>query len=91
MRDSRWFAVIVGIMLVCSVAWAEDSQRTFVKIVGLQMRVTRDIEANERRILDGIEIAAQSGADFLVTPEGSLSEYTPDFEREELNEALDTE
>lgn len=73
MRESRWFAVIVATGLVCSVVWAEGSQRTFVKIAGLQMMVTRDIDANERRILEGIEKAAQSGADFLVTPEGSLS------------------
>lgn len=89
MRDSRWFAVIVATGLVCSTVLTEGSQRTFVKIAGLQMSVTQDIKANERRILHGIQKAARNGADFLVTPEGSLSGYTPDFEREVLNVALD--
>jgi predicted amidohydrolase len=81
--------VTVATGLLCSAAWAEDSQRSFIKIAGLQMRVTRDIDANERRILDGIEKAAQNGADFLATPEGSLSGYRADFERVVLIEALE--
>jgi len=76
-------------MLFSLVAMGEDSKRHFIKVAGLQMRVTRDIRSNEQRILSGIERAAQQGADFLITPEGSLSGYRADFDREALNQALD--
>lgn len=37
-----------------------------------QIPVTRDIDANEARIMEGIAYAERNGADILLTPEGSL-------------------
>jgi len=57
-------------------------------IVGFQMEVTADIDQNERRILRAIQHAKRQDADFLVTPEGSLSGYNATFDAEQLRKAL---
>lgn len=59
-----------------------------VVVSGLQMNVTTDIGLNLKQIVEGIRKAADEGADFLVTPEGSLSGYTSDFDQKELSDAL---
>jgi predicted amidohydrolase len=55
---------------------------------GLQMNVTGNINSNKVQILEGIRKAAAVGAGFLVTPEGSLSGYTSNFNQHELDVAL---
>lgn len=60
-----------------------------VKISGFQMDVTGDIAKNKEKILSGILRASKEGADFLVTPEGSLSGYTSNFNQDELKPALE--
>jgi len=60
-----------------------------VVISGLQMNVSNDIKSNMKQIEEGIRQAASSGADFLVTPEGSLSGYTSNFDQNNLTVALE--
>jgi predicted amidohydrolase len=62
--------------------------KTALVISGLQMIVSNDIGLNQKQIMEGIRMAAGKGADFLVTPEGSLSGYTSNFDQKTLNEAL---
>ena len=57
-------------------------------ISGIQMPVTEDVSENEGHKLDAIARAASDRADFLLTPEGSLSGYYADFDREEVAVAL---
>lgn len=52
------------------------------------MNVTGRIEKNKNTILAHLREAANGGAQFLVTPEGSLSGYQAEFDQEELNRAL---
>ncbi len=59
-----------------------------ILLAGLQMNVTQDIKNNQEQIIAGIQKAAQEGASFLVTPEGSLSGYTSEFKQSELTNAL---
>ncbi len=58
-------------------------------ISGLQMTVSNDINANMKLIGEGIMKAAGEGAEFLVTPEGSLSGYTSNFDQNKLADALE--
>ncbi len=67
----------------------EGSGRGAVIITGLQMNVTDDIDANLLQIKAGISKASADGADFLVTPEGSLSGYTSRFDQKKLAAALE--
>jgi predicted amidohydrolase len=59
-----------------------------IKMAGYQMIVSNDINSNKQKILAGMKHAASEGADFLVTPEGSLSGYTSNFDQEQLQNAL---
>jgi predicted amidohydrolase len=59
-----------------------------LRAAGLQMDVSQDIARNQGRILAALTEAAGMGADFLVTPEGSLSGYHSRFEQPELAAAL---
>ncbi len=67
---------------------SNDCKKTLT-VSGLQMPVTKDVAVNEKRILTAIEKAAKEGADFLITPEGSLSGYTTEFDRLQVSRAVE--
>ena len=68
---------------------AQDKERTSVVLTGLQINVTHDVNKNKEQIITGIYKAAKEGAEFLVTPEGSLSGYTSNFNQSEVSSALE--
>ncbi|MGN0478389.1 MAG: carbon-nitrogen hydrolase family protein [Hominenteromicrobium sp.] len=53
-----------------------------------QIPVTDDIGVNLKTILESIDFAARNKADILLTPEGSLSGYTHEFDSDALDRAL---
>lgn len=57
-------------------------------VAGFQMLASKDVQANERAIHRAIDQAAGVKADFLLTPEGSLSGYYPDFDRVVVADAV---
>ena len=59
-----------------------------LRVAGAQIPVTVDIEKNVNEIVAAIDRASLRGADILLTPEGSLSGYTHEFDRGRLAEAL---
>lgn len=59
-----------------------------LRVAGAQMAVGRDIEANKTAILAAIGQAADEHADVLLTPEGSLSGYTHEFDAAKATQAL---
>jgi predicted amidohydrolase len=61
---------------------------TEIRVAGAQVAVTRDVAANEATIVRAIEYARDEGADILLTPEGSLSGYTPAFDSQAVRDAL---
>jgi len=60
-----------------------------LRVSGLQMLVGRDVAQNEKRILRAVELAADQGADFLLTPEGSLSGYYAGFDGQKVASAVE--
>jgi predicted amidohydrolase len=60
-----------------------------LRIAGAQSPVTRDVGANVETILRAIEFAVAEKADVLLTPEGSLSGYTHEFDPAEVSVALE--
>ena len=62
--------------------------RTTMKVAGCQMLVTNSVKANEAKIKAAIRRAADEGADFLLTPEGSLSGYRSSFEGKKVAAAV---
>jgi predicted amidohydrolase len=60
-----------------------------IRVVGAQLAVTNDIGLNTTGILRAIEWARTADADILLTPEGSLSGYTPHFDVRGVRRALE--
>ena len=60
-----------------------------MRVCGAQIPVTLDVQTNLTVICRAVDAAAQSGAQVLLTPEGSLSGYTPEFQQDDVTRALD--
>ena len=60
-----------------------------MRVAGIQMPVTRNIAANVAHIEDAIRWASGESADILLTPEGSLSGYTHEFDADQARAALE--
>ena len=60
-----------------------------IHVSGAQIPVTKDIKSNVKTIERAIDYAISENADILLTPEGSLSGYTHEFDTQAAVEALD--
>ncbi len=59
-----------------------------LRVAGAQLPVKEDIRANVALIENAIDFAVSEKADILLTPEGSLSGYTHQFDQAQLERAL---
>lgn len=59
-----------------------------LRIAGLQMNVSNNIKENESNIVKYLNNLKDQNIDFLITPEGSLSGYTSQFDGDELIKSL---
>jgi len=60
-----------------------------LRIAGAQLPVTESVADNEAAIGRALDFAAAEGAEILLTPEGSLSGYTPHFDAVAVSAALE--
>ncbi|HGJ66469.1 TPA: carbon-nitrogen hydrolase family protein [bacterium] len=60
-----------------------------IKVAGAQIPVVSDIDENVKTIERAMDYAISEKADILLTPEGSLSGYTHDFDAKNAEKALD--
>jgi len=60
-----------------------------LRVAGAQLPVRNDVQKNLEAITRAIEFAAREKADVLVTPEGSLSGYTHNFNAAATAQALE--
>lgn len=60
-----------------------------IRVAGVKSAVSDDIAINVEAIKRAIDYAGLEKADILLTPEGSLSGYTPDFDRMKARKALE--
>lgn len=61
-----------------------------LRVAGAQIPVLSDVSKNVEAISRALEFAAREKADVLVTPEGSLSGYTPNFDSRATAKGLET-
>lgn len=61
-----------------------------LRVAGAQIPVLTDVSKNVEAICRALEFAAREKADVLVTPEGSLSGYTHNFDARETAKGLET-
>jgi predicted amidohydrolase len=59
-----------------------------LRIAGAQIPVSHDIAVNTANLLRAVQFAADQKADLLLTPEGSLSGYTWEFDPQAAQQAL---
>jgi predicted amidohydrolase len=59
-----------------------------LRVAGAQLPVTKEISTNVAALERALEFARQQDAAILLTPEGSLSGYTPRFNAAEATQAL---
>ena len=79
-------SMLIVTLLTGSVASGQEGQQLRVAVA--QISVTRDIDANLQTIGRAIDKAIEQKADILLTPEGSLSGYTPKFDQAKVDAAL---
>jgi predicted amidohydrolase len=60
-----------------------------IRVAGAQIAVLGAIDLNVEAISNAIDFAAGEGADILLTPEGSLSGYTPIFNQSQVEHELE--
>ncbi len=60
-----------------------------LRVAAAQIAVLGDIELNVEAINNAIDFATSAGADILLTPEGSLSGYTPKFDQSRVEHELE--
>jgi predicted amidohydrolase len=61
-----------------------------LRVAAAQIPVTRDIASNVKQINLAIQQAVDEKANILLTPEGSLSGYRPQFDQQAVEAALET-
>ncbi|RLB67235.1 MAG: hypothetical protein DRH08_04190 [Deltaproteobacteria bacterium] len=66
----------------------DGTERT-LRIAGAKLAVSDNIDTNIASIKKAIDFAREEGADILLTPEGSLSGYTTDFDSKKAEEGLE--
>lgn len=76
-------AGLITLMLIGSALGQSDGASTSrqIRVAAAQIPVTRDVAANAAAIHRALDVAIREKADILLTPEGSLSGYTPDFDQ----------
>ena len=81
------FAICVVIGLATKVTPAAETEKE-LRVVTAQIPVTSDMAANAAAIHRALDVAIRDGADILLTPEGSVSGYTPTFDHAEVERQL---
>ncbi|NQZ71076.1 MAG: carbon-nitrogen hydrolase family protein [Lentisphaeria bacterium] len=61
-----------------------------LRVAAFQMSVSLDVAENVAKLKAAIDKAAEDGAEILLSPEGSLSGYTHEFDAADVEEALAT-
>jgi predicted amidohydrolase len=79
----------VGVFVLTQMAVQGADRDTTLRVATAQLPVTKSIEENVAAIHRAIGIAIRDKADILLTPEGSLSGYTPDFDQAEVDRQLE--
>lgn len=80
---------ISALCLTCGPAsFAKDGSEISLRVATAQIPVTTSITKNSSTIHRALDTAIKEGADILLTPEGSLSGYTPKFDQIKVDEEL---
>jgi len=77
-----------GTGILCGQA-TQTMNENFLRVAEGVIPVSMNVDANLAAIKRGIDFAGKERADILLTPEGSLSGYTSEFDQERVMDALE--
>lgn len=90
MRFSQIGCTVLSVVLMALPAAAgEGETERSLRVATAQIPVSRDIAANSATINRALDVAIREKADILLTPEGSLSGYTPSFDQAAVDRQLE--
>ena len=75
-------------LMVVSIVSAKEDEKVSLRVATAQIPVTNSIAENSATIHRALDVAIKEQADILLTPEGSLSGYTPKFDQAEVEKEL---
>ena len=88
LRYSIYIAFTILLCAFVPVSHSIDQRNRSLRIATAQIPVSNSISENSATIHRALEVAIKEGADILLTPEGSLSGYTPKFDQAKVDEEL---
>ena len=86
--SSIYIEITILLFAFVPVSHSNDQQNGSLLIATAQIPVSNYISDNSPTINRALEVAIKVGADILLTPEGSLTGYTPKFDQEKVDEEL---
>ena len=88
-QRSRFYITLTAIYLVLiSVVSATGQTKKSLRVATAQIPVSNVILKNSATILGALDFAIKENADILLTPEGSLSGYRPNFDQAVVDKEL---
>lgn len=87
-RSSLYITLTTLGLISIPIAYAEDEAARSLRVATAQIPVTDSIPENSATIHRALEVAIKEEADILLTPEGSLSGYTPKFDQAKVDKEL---
>ena len=84
----RYSVLVTFCLMVVSIATAKEDETVSLRVATAQIPVTNSIAENAATIHRALDVAIKEEADILLTPEGSLSGYTPKFDQAEVDKQL---
>ena len=70
------------------VSFSTEHEKRSLRVATAQIPVSNSISENTATIHRALEVAIKERADILLTPEGSLSGYTPKFDQDKVDKEL---
>ncbi len=80
---------LMGCFAIAALSGAAVGAGETLTVATAQLPVSRDVETNAAVIDRAMDTAIAAGADILLTPEGSLSGYTHEFDQSAVDAALE--
>lgn len=84
----RFDSVLLTLLLLGTTTTHGAEPASTIRVASAQIPVSRDVAANAETILRALDTAIAEEAEILLTPEGSLSGYTPEFDQAEVEQHL---
>ena len=88
LRSSIYITFTILFCAFIPVSFSTEHEKRSLRVATAQIPVSNSISENSATIHRALEVAIKERADILLTPEGSLSGYTPKFDQDNVDKEL---